>query len=169
MNGPIKTGCCLQSKTMTPIQPNPQIYPISAQHPSLYTAMEHLMIYERWVTDVVLPIAFQWIEANKADVYKNIPPDLQDDVGIVVASAYEIVKSLPKCVKKRVQPQNPVWAEMAATIHDGTLRAFAAPRPGYRRGTQPEFLEGKTCIRAQKRARAGRKAASSNSPSRSPR
>ena len=150
MNGPIKTGCCLQCKTMTPVLPNPQIYGISAQHPSLYTAMEHLMIYERWVTDVVLPIAFEWIEANKAAVYKNIPEDLQDDVGIVVASAYEIVKTLPKCVKKEVQrAQNPVWTDMAAAIHNGTLQAFGAARPEFERGTQPEFLEGQTCLPPQ--------------------
>ncbi|ASK24777.1 hypothetical protein BSSX_2885 [Bacillus subtilis] len=55
-------------------------------------ALEHLDAFNHWVSEIVLPIAFQWIEENKEDVYKDIPSDEIDDVGIVISRAFELIK-----------------------------------------------------------------------------
>src|SRR6201986_4970699 len=64
-------------------------------HPSWITGMEALDAYYRWVSEVLIPIVFQWIEDNKEAVYKKLPKDKEDDVGVVIAYAFEIVKEMP--------------------------------------------------------------------------
>jgi hypothetical protein len=112
-----------------------------AQHPSLLAAMEDLMLYERWVSRVVLPIAFQWIEEHKLEVYKDVADDLKDDVGVVIAAAFDIVKTLPAEGDGIASREcNPVWSRIAQRIHDETRGAFAA---------EWKLLRETTCLPAQ--------------------
>jgi len=122
-----KTGCRLQCEP--PIAPINSVYAISEQHPLFFAAIEDLMIYERWVSRVVLPIAFQWIEEHKNDVYDGISEDAYDDIGVVVAAAFEIVKTLPAYTEgQRVvldpTKSNKIWTSISQVIHDGTREAF---------------------------------------------
>jgi len=64
-------------------------------HPSWILGMEALNNYGDWVSSVVLPVAFQWIEEHKAEVYATVPSDHKDDVGVVLAAAFKLVKELP--------------------------------------------------------------------------
>lgn len=64
-------------------------------HPSWINGMEALNAYGDWVSSVVLPVAFQWIEEHKAEVYASVPDNLRDDVGTVMAAAFKLVKQLP--------------------------------------------------------------------------
>ena len=98
---PRKTGCQYpydslgeSLRFMTPMRkPIPERHPydISDQHPSLCAAIEDLMIYERWVSEVVLRVAFRWIDENKEKVYPGIPEDLKDDIGVVINAAFKAV------------------------------------------------------------------------------
>ena len=120
-------------------------------HPSLGAAMDSLQDYMCWVDAVVLPIAFQWIEENKTEVYANIPEELKDDVGVVIAAAFKLVKELPvykqgreKCKSHEeavkagtadMSNVNPVWAGITQKIRSGTREAFAE---------QSQILDGTT-------------------------
>jgi hypothetical protein len=64
-------------------------------HPSWIAGMEALNAYGDWVSSFVLPIAFQWIEEHKAEVYASVPAELRDDVGVVIAAAFRLVKEFP--------------------------------------------------------------------------
>src|SRR5580658_5603895 len=70
-------------------------------HPSWIAGMESLNAYSDWVSSVVLPIAFQWIEEHKPEVYAAVPPDLKDDVGVAIAAAFKLVSELPAYKKGR--------------------------------------------------------------------
>ena len=109
-------------------------------HPSWITGTEALDAYYRWVSEVLVPIVFQWIEEHKADVYKGIPKDKEDDVGVVIASAFEIVKTMPcylNGIRKAEEFEedmkkgavdlstiNPVWADITRKIKEDTKRIF---------------------------------------------
>jgi hypothetical protein len=103
--------------------------------------MEALNSYGDWVSSVVLPIAFQWIEEHKSEVYASVPEDLKDDVGVVIAAAFRLVKELP-AYKNGMEKSaayeadvasgthdssktNPVWAGIAKKIRANTEEAFA--------------------------------------------
>jgi len=142
MNGPIKTNCRLLCET--PIAPMNRVYEMWGQHPLFNAAMEDLMIYERWVTRVVLPIAFQWIEEHKPEVYCNVPEEGYDDVGVVIAAAFEIVKTLPAYLEGQkvsgdISPAkcNRIWAPISQKIHDETRNAF---------NTHSDLLKETTCL-----------------------
>jgi hypothetical protein len=64
-------------------------------HPSWIAGMEALNAYNDWVSSVVMPIAFQWIEEHKPEVYATVSEELKDDVGVVIAAAFKLVKELP--------------------------------------------------------------------------
>jgi hypothetical protein len=114
-------------------------------HPSWATAMDSLQDYLCWVDTVVLPIAFQWIEEHKPEVYAKVPDELKDDVGVVIAAAYGLVKELPlyeqgreKCKTHHHAAQaggvdtsgtNPVWAGITSKIRTATQEAFAEQAP----------------------------------------
>jgi hypothetical protein len=110
-------------------------------HPSWIAGVEALHAYSNWVSAVVLPIAFQWIEEHKPEVYAAVREDLKDDVGVVIAAAFRLVKELP-AYKKGVEKSsayaaaaadgtldssklNPVWTRIAKKIRTGTEEAFA--------------------------------------------
>ena len=109
-------------------------------HPSWTAGMEGLNAYNKWVSEVVLPIAFQWIEEHKTEVYASVAEENRDDVGVVIASAFELVKALPSYanglrVSREIELEleegrfdpagiNPVWTGIAQKIREGTERVF---------------------------------------------
>jgi hypothetical protein len=111
-----------------------------AMHPSWIAGIEGLDAYNRWVSEVVIPIVFQWIEEHKEDVYKGVPKELKDDVGVVIASAFEIVKTLPSYrngvtkaeeFDKELENEtldlktiNPVWTHITRRVKEDTKRVF---------------------------------------------
>ena len=114
--------------------PNPDAPRDWQMHPSWITGMEALNAYGNWVSSFVLPVAFQWIEEHKPEVYASIPEHLKDDVGVVIAAAFRLVKELPsykdgceKCKHTEIDPANlnPVWTGLARKIRAGTQEAFA--------------------------------------------
>jgi len=118
------------------------VHPDWAMHPSLIAGLEGLDAYNSWVCEVLMPIAFQWIEEHKSDVYKDVPDDLKDDVGVVIASAFEIVKTLDSyknglqkakdfdealaSEKLNLRTINPVWTAIAENVREHTKRSFGA-------------------------------------------
>jgi hypothetical protein len=105
-------------------------------HPALKAALDCLNIYNHWVSQRVIPIAFQWIEDHRAEVYRNMPADKQEDMGAVIASAFDIVRRNPKfqqgldladaIEKGSINPSssNPHWAGVASKLHDNLAEAF---------------------------------------------
>jgi hypothetical protein len=110
-------------------------------HPSWIAGMEALQSYGDWVSSFVLPIAFQWIEEHKEEVYASVPDDLRDDVGVVIAAAFRLVKELP-AYKQGIEngaafeadiasgthdssKTNPVWTGIVRKVRSGTEEAFA--------------------------------------------
>jgi hypothetical protein len=107
--------------------------------------MEALNAYSDWVSSLVLPVAFQWIEEHKAEVYASIPEELKDDVGVVIAAAFRLVKELPvyKDGIERGAAQeaevaggahdssriNPVWTGITRKVRAETQEAFAEQAP----------------------------------------
>jgi len=125
-------------------------HPDWAMHPSWIAGVEGLDAYNRWVSEVVIPIVFQWIEEHKPDVYKGVPEELKDDVGVVIASAFEIVKTMSSYrngVEKSVEFEearerdavdlktiNPVWTDIARRVREDTKKIFDE-KEGVLRGT----------------------------------
>jgi hypothetical protein len=114
-------------------------------HPSWISGMEALSAYGDWVSSVVLPVAFQWIEEHKAEVYASVPEELRDDVGVVMAAAFGLVKDLPAFRNGLEKSEayeaavadgtwdssktNPVWTSIVKKIRSGTEDAFAEQAP----------------------------------------
>jgi hypothetical protein len=114
-------------------------------HPSWIAGMEALNAYGDWVSSVVLPIAFQWIEEHKSEVYASVPEDLKDDVGVVMAAAFKLVKELPAYkngLEKSAEYEaevasgtfdssktNPVWTGIVKKVRASTEKAFAEQSP----------------------------------------
>ena len=88
-------------------------------HPSWIAGMEALNAYGDWVSSFVLPIAFQWIEENKPEVYAAVPEDLRDDVGVVIAAAFRLVKELP-VYKTGMERSAAYQADVASGSHDSS-------------------------------------------------
>lgn len=114
-------------------------------HPSWIAGVEALNAYGDWVSSVVLPIAFQWIEEHKAEVYATVPEELKDDVGVVMAAAFKLVKELP-LYKKELEKSaaynvaladgtldtsklNPVWTGITKKVRASTEEAFEEQSP----------------------------------------
>jgi hypothetical protein len=107
--------------------------------------MEALDAYGDWVSSFVLPVAFQWIEEHKEEVYASVPEDLKDDVGVVIAAAFKLIKELPAYaagLKKRADHEaelasathdessiNPAWAGITHQVRACTEEAFAKQAP----------------------------------------
>jgi hypothetical protein len=94
--------------------------------------MEDLMLYERWVSRIVLPIAFRWIAEHKQEVYPLIPDSTQyDDIGVVIAAAFEAVTKANKLEPKdgdgiTRRQQNPSWVKIARQLQRDRHNAFAS-------------------------------------------
>jgi hypothetical protein len=118
-------------------------------HPSWITGIQALEEFHGWVARVVLPIAFQWIEENYKEVYAKVDKlksdeDLKDDVGVVIAAAYELVKQRKAFEKGQeaskkfeedqkhdrldTQTLNPVWARITQEVRRATKEAFDAEK-----------------------------------------
>jgi len=103
--------------------------------------MEALNAYGDWVSSFVLPIAFQWIEEHKPEVYASVPEELKDDVGVVIAAAFRLIKELPAYqsgMEKSAgfeadvasgahdtSKTNPVWTGIVTKVRADTEKAFA--------------------------------------------
>lgn len=114
-------------------------------HPSFAAGLEALEDYNHWVNAVVLPIAFQWIEEHKPEVYAQVPEELRDDVGVAIAAAFNLVKELPAykqglekcqayeaaCEDGAGEPSkaNPVWSSITKEVRIRTKEAFAEQSP----------------------------------------
>jgi len=135
------TTLCLMAKRSNPVRP------AWSDHPSYITGMEALEDFHEWVARIVLPIAFQWIQENYDAVYDRIDPDKRDDVGVVIATAYEMIQDLEGCQKyaelmenlasgKVQEPDistlNPVWTTITNTVRAASKQAFVG---------QEEFLD----------------------------
>ena len=110
-------------------------------HPSWIAGMEALNAYSDWVSSLVLPIAFQWIEEHKSEVYASVPEDLRDDVGVVIAAAFRLIKELPiykegleksaayeaEAASETFDPSktNPIWTGITKKVRIETEEAFA--------------------------------------------
>src|ERR1700733_5092931 len=88
-------------------------------HPSWIAGMEALNAYGDWVSSVVMPIAFQWIEEHKSEVYASVPEELKDDVGVVMAAAFRLVKELP-AYKLELEKSAIYEAELASGTLDSS-------------------------------------------------
>lgn len=109
-------------------------------HPSWIAGIEALGAYSNWVSAVVMPIAFQWIEEHKADVYATIADKYRDDVGVVIAAAFRLVKEMPAYQKEleksakydaeisggTLDPSkvNPVWTGIVEKVRAETKEAY---------------------------------------------
>ncbi len=109
-------------------------------HPSWMAGIQALNSYNHWVSEVVMPIAFQWIEEHKAEVYAHVPDHLKDDVGVVIAAAFDLIKPLGAFQKGLVKYDeferarkdgtldmtkiNPVWSSIAKDIREATGESF---------------------------------------------
>ena len=110
-------------------------------HPSWIAGIEAMNTYSGWVSEVVLPIAFQWIEEHKAEVYASVPEQYKDDVGVVIAAAFKLVKELPAYKEELEKSEaydaaiangtwdpsktNPVWTGIVEKVRAETKEAFA--------------------------------------------
>jgi len=110
-------------------------------HPSWIAGMEALNAYGDWVSSFVLPIAFQWIEEHKPEVYASVPEELKDDVGVVIAAAFRLVRELPvyqsgieksaayeaEVASGTFDPSttNPVWTGIVRKVRTSTEEVFA--------------------------------------------
>jgi hypothetical protein len=134
----VNCGYCPPHKEKTQLQ---GVHRDWEMHPSWIAGVEALNAYSDWVSSVVLPIAFQWIEEHKPEVYATVSEDLKDDMGVVIAAAFKLVKELSAYkdgLKKSAAYEaaladgtwdpsktNPVWTSIVKKIRTGTEEAFA--------------------------------------------
>jgi hypothetical protein len=113
-------------------------------HPSLIAGVEALNAYQTWVSGVVLPIAFQWIEEHYNEIYPGIPEELWDDVGVVISAAFQLVRQsqaykdgldeLEKIEKERkdgmlkTDALNPIWTKITKEVRKATKEAYQAEK-----------------------------------------
>jgi hypothetical protein len=112
-------------------------------HPSWIGGMEALNAYGDWVSRYVLPVAFQWIEEHKREVYATVPEHLKDDVGVVIAAAFKLISELPS-YKEEIEKSaayeadetreahhstNPVWTGIVKKVRASTEEAFKEQAP----------------------------------------
>lgn len=139
----LKKNCknCPPPPPHDPKAPVPGVPRDWEMHPSWIAGMEALNAYGDWVSSFVLPIAFQWIEEHQSEVYASVPEDLKDDVGVVIAAAFRLVKELPaykdglgKSVAYGAEvasgtfdssKTNPVWTGIVRKVRTSTEEAFA--------------------------------------------
>jgi hypothetical protein len=133
-------GDCTHYLFKCPHIPKPT-YPKWLVHPSLKTALDSLEAYNSWVEEVVMSIAFAWIEEHKADVYKHVPKKYRDDEGVAIAAAFELVRQTETYEKGRRFGQelckkmgegpvdtskfNPLWTEISEHIQEEIRETFA--------------------------------------------
>jgi len=112
----VKRDCvyCPPHHQKPPVSGSPRVWEM---HPSWIAGMEALNAYSDWVSSFVLPIAFQWIEEHKPEVYASVPEELKDDVGVVIAAAFKLVKELP-AYQNGMEKSAAFEADVASGAHD---------------------------------------------------
>ncbi|MBB5342273.1 hypothetical protein [Tunturibacter empetritectus] len=116
------------------------VHPDWGMHPSWIAGIEGLDAYNRWVCEVLMPIAFQWIEENYTAVYASVPDDYKDDVGVVIASAFELVKAMSNYSDGEDKAKefdaaheggnvdltklNPVWTDIVKQVRNDTKTEY---------------------------------------------
>ena len=138
----IKVRCANPNIQCSPIEYGDTSVAPWADHPALKIALDCLNIYDHWVAQRVIPIAMQWIEEHHEEVYLRIPQEKRDDVGAVIAAAFELMRTtkdynakyneglvLADRIKKgEVIPSksncNPMWAGVATGLHDHIANVF---------------------------------------------
>jgi hypothetical protein len=111
-------------------------------HPSYINAIEALDAYNVWVSEVLMTVAFQWIEEHRDEVYAKVAEEHKADVGVVVATAFEMIKELPSYSKWMAASQryeealdngtwdtskiNPTWTRIVQDVRAATEVSFAA-------------------------------------------
>lgn len=115
-----------------------------AQHPALNIAMDGIAIYANWVSRIVMPIAFLWIDEHKEEICAYEHWDkLPDDVNEVVNAAFEIAKEQHyykdgriafydfqqevKGSKFKTENINPNWTEKSKELRAEMHRQFHIP------------------------------------------
>jgi len=128
--------CCTYAINPAPNHRLVNAFRPGEHHSSYSLALEALDDYCHWVSEAVLPIAFAWIDEHYDEVYAKVPAHYRDDVAVVIAAAFEIVKTTPYYQKgidlgrqiesnpqvlfssclgddpKNVPPINPVWTDI---------------------------------------------------------
>jgi hypothetical protein len=118
------------------------VHPDWEMHPSWISGIEALNAYNFWVSEVLLPIAFQWIEEHKPEVYASVPEDLKGDVGVVIAAAFELVKETDGYKKGLAEYAayeealangtwdssriNPIWTGIVKGVRTATEEVYAS-------------------------------------------
>ena len=96
------------------------------------------MIYERWVSEVVLRVAFRWIDENKEKVYPGIPEDLKDDIGVVINAAFKAVMKEQQIKGDGIlRPFNPTWVKITEGLQKARREVFK---------TEGKLIEETACI-----------------------
>jgi hypothetical protein len=109
-------------------------------HPALKTAFDCLNIYAFWVSQRVIPIAFQWISEHKHEILDPLTEAQKADVGVVIEAAFEKVRLEPQYKKGLDNAQfiatqkqqnifnsaryNPAWTRVADGIEENVKAAF---------------------------------------------
>jgi hypothetical protein len=139
----IKTGCKYLCEGSRPLD-TPPTTEDWAQHPALNIAIDGIAIYANWVSRIVMPIAFLWINDHKDEICRNEHWDkLPDDVNEVVNAAFEIAKEQHyykdsriafyefqqevKAGKFRHDDINPNWAEKSKELRAELHKQFHVP------------------------------------------
>lgn len=118
------------------------VHPDWEMHPSWIAGIESLNAYNFWVCEIMMPVAFQWIEEHHDDVYAHVADENKGDVGVVMAAAFDLVKQLPsyqkwtrayekfeEAVSEGTLPTaefNPVWTKIVKQVRKSTEEAYAA-------------------------------------------
>jgi hypothetical protein len=140
--GQVKSKVCEYIPCQYPQYSLKGVHPDWEMHPSWIGGIEALNAYNFWVSEVVLPIAFQWIDEHKEEVYAKVPKDLKADVGVVISAAFQLVKELPAYKKGLAELKvyeealaagtwdsseiNPVWTKIVKEVRTATEEAFAS-------------------------------------------
>jgi hypothetical protein len=111
-------------------------------HPSYINAVEALDTYNVWVSEVLMTVAFQWIEEHHDEVYAKVAEEHKGDVGVVVSTAFEMIKELSSYRKWMAASQryeaaladgtwdtskiNPTWTRIVQDVRAATEVSFAA-------------------------------------------
>ena len=113
----VKTGCRYLCEGSRPAN-TPPTTEDWAQHPALNVAIDGISIYANWVSRVVLPIAFLWINEHKDQICKNEDWDkLPDDVNRVVSAAFDLAKEQHYYKEGRI-----AFFEFQQGLRDGTFK-----------------------------------------------
>jgi hypothetical protein len=114
-------------------------HPDWEMHPSWISGIEALNAYNHWVSEVVMPIAFQWIEEHHDEVYATVAKEHLADMGVVIAAAFQLVKELSSYKNGMEESEkyqaaleartfehekiNPVWTGIVKNVRAATQKS----------------------------------------------